>query len=81
MTIATFDRLAYLEKLKEAGFDEKMARAQTDALDAALRETIVTKADLEIALAVQKNEILRWMLTSQLAIAGLLFAALKFVHP
>jgi hypothetical protein len=76
MSNVTFDRRVYLEKLKEAGFDEKMARAQTDALDAALRETIVIKADLEIA----KNEILRWMFTSQLAVAGLLFAALKFVH-
>lgn len=80
MSNVTFDKLAYFEKLKEAGFDEKMARAQTDALDSALRETIVTKADLELSLAHLKNDLLRWMLTSQLAIAGLLFAALKLTR-
>jgi hypothetical protein len=76
MSNVTFDKLAYLERLKDAGVDEKIARAQTEALDIALRETIVTKADLKIA----KNEILRWMFTSQLAVAGLLFAALKLTR-
>ncbi len=27
----TFDRLAYIDRLKEAGFDERQARAQADA--------------------------------------------------
>ncbi|WP_244594544.1 hypothetical protein [Methylosinus sporium] len=43
----TFDRLAYIDRLKEAGFDDKQARAQADALDAALRDSVATKADLE----------------------------------
>ena len=32
----TFDRLAYIDRLTAAGFDDKQARAQAEALDAAL---------------------------------------------
>ena len=43
----TFDRLAYVDRLREAGFDEKQARAQAEALDLALRDSVATKADLD----------------------------------
>ena len=43
----TFHRLAYIDRLREAGFDEKQARAHADALDAALRDSVATKADVE----------------------------------
>jgi hypothetical protein len=43
----TFDRLAYVDRLREAGFDEKQARAQAEALDLALRDSVATKADVE----------------------------------
>jgi hypothetical protein len=45
----TFDKLTYFQKLKESGIPEAQARAQTEALDEALCETITTKHDLEIA--------------------------------
>jgi hypothetical protein len=43
----TFDRLAYVDRLKGGGIDEAQARAHADALDAAMRDTIATKADVE----------------------------------
>ncbi|WP_457796796.1 coiled-coil domain-containing protein [Methylocystis sp. S23] len=43
----TFDRLAYVDRLKGGGIDEAQARAHADALDAAMRDTIATKADVD----------------------------------
>jgi DNA-binding transcriptional MerR regulator len=82
----TFDRLAYIDRLREAGFDEKQARAQADALDAALRDSVATKADLkELAgelrteMANLKVDILRWLFVTQIALAGVILAIVKFV--
>ncbi len=93
----TFDRLAYIDRLTAAGFDDKQARAQAEALDAALRDGVATKADvadlrreirdvetkleakIETASANLKVEILRWLIVTQLALAGFVFAAVKFV--
>jgi hypothetical protein len=41
-----FDKLAYIDKLKGAGIDERQARGHADALDTALREGIATHADI-----------------------------------
>ena len=41
-----FDRLIYIDRLKQAGMDEGLARAHADALRDALLETVATKADL-----------------------------------
>ena len=41
-----FDRLAYIDKLKSAGIDEAQARAHGEALDAALRDSVATHADI-----------------------------------
>jgi DNA-binding transcriptional MerR regulator len=84
----TFDRLAYIDRLKEAGFDDKQARAQADALDAALRDSVATKADLEnvkreletkieTTAASLKVDILRWLVVTQIALAGFVFAIMK----
>ena len=84
-----FDRLAYVDRLRAAGVDENEARAHAEALDVALRDSIATKADIdrleakleakiETSSANLKVEILRWMVVTQLAVGGLLFAALRF---
>ncbi|OBS53840.1 MULTISPECIES: hypothetical protein [Methylosinus] len=90
----TFDRLAYVDRLKEAGFDDKQARAHADALDAALRDSVATKADvreaeqrleakIETTAANLRADIARWLfasvLTSVVAIGGLVLATVKFV--
>jgi hypothetical protein len=45
-TQITFDKLAYVDRLKSAGVDELAARAHAEALDQALRDTVATKQDL-----------------------------------
>ena len=42
-----FDRLAYIDRLKDAGVEEPVARAHAQALREALEEGVATKADLE----------------------------------
>jgi hypothetical protein len=42
-----FDKLAYVDRLVKAGIDEAEARALSDALDEALRESVATKRDIE----------------------------------
>ena len=46
MTTMTFDKLAYIDRLKAAGFAEPQARAMADGLDQALREDVATKSDV-----------------------------------
>ena len=53
MTTMTFDKLAYIDRLKAAGFAEPQARAMADGLDQALREEVATKSDF----AALRNEI------------------------
>jgi galactitol-specific phosphotransferase system IIC component len=42
----TFDKLAYVDRLKAAGMGEREARALAEGLDQALREEVATKSDL-----------------------------------
>jgi hypothetical protein len=42
----TFDKLAYVDRLKGAGMDERQARALADGLDQALREEVATRTDI-----------------------------------
>ena len=41
-----FDRSLYIDRLKDAGVDDAVARAHAEALRDALFETIATKSDL-----------------------------------
>ena len=43
----TFDRLAYIDRLTAAGFEDRQARAHADALDAALHESVASKGDVQ----------------------------------
>ena len=45
-TEITFDKLAYIDRLKSAGIEESQARAHAEALDQALRDTVATKHDV-----------------------------------
>jgi len=97
IAVHNFDRVAYIDRLKEAGIDDKHARAHAEALDAAFRETVATKADVEAVrvdlqavrtelkaeiattAANLKVDILRWLVVTQVAMTGILLAAMKFV--
>ena len=60
MATMTFDKLAYVDRLKAAGFAEPQARAMADGLDQALREEVATKSDITVVkadIAEVRNEI------------------------
>ena len=52
-----FETLAYIDRLKQAGVDDAVARAHAEALRTALGETVATKDDLKDARAEIKAEI------------------------
>ena len=80
MTTAVFDTLKASRTLKAAGIDEAQAEAIVHTMAEAFDDTVATKSDLAVLkaelLAAFSNAINR-MLIAQLAVAGLLFAALK----
>ena len=87
MTTAVFDTLKASDNLKAAGIEAKQAEAIVHTMAGAFEDTVATKSDIAAVksdmelmearmLAAFSNAINR-MLIAQLAIAGLLFAALK----
>ncbi len=68
MTTITFDTLELVDKLKSAGFAQDQAEAVVRVI-ADAQNRLVTKDDLEIALAPLKTDlaVLKWMI-------GMLFA-------
>jgi hypothetical protein len=82
----TFDKLAYVDRLKAAGVGEREARALAEGLDQALREEVATKsdlaavkADLTAEIAAAKHDVLRWMVGLAFAQAGLTVALIRFL--
>ena len=77
MTII-FDRLAYIDRLKDAGISDEHARAYAEALDKALHESVATKADvarLEAAITLAVRDV-----TIRMGAIGVaLFAALTAI--
>ena len=85
MTAITFDTLAYVKTLREAGFEERQAEAQAAALATVLKSGIgdlATKEDLtrlesklesRLNLLEERTEgrfkLLQWMLAFNLAIS------------
>jgi hypothetical protein len=60
MTTMTFDKLAYVDRLKAAGFNEPQARAMADGLDQALRDEVATKSDFAVLksdIATLRNQV------------------------
>ena len=91
MATLTFDKLAYVDRLKAAGMGEREARALAEGLDQALREEVATKTDLtavkselaadiaavRIDLAAVKHDLLRWMVGMAFAQVGLTVALVR----
>ena len=90
MNTATFDTLSAARSLEAAGIESKQAEAIVGAIRSS-GEASVTKADLVAATAELRGEmkamaaelrseinaVVNKMLLAQVAIAGLLFAAIK----
>jgi hypothetical protein len=86
MAALTFDKLAYVDRLKAAGMDDREARALADGLDQALREEVATRTDLtavknelHVELQAMKHDILRWMVGVAFAQVGLTVAIVRFL--
>ena len=82
MSTVTFDKLAFVDALIKSGVPEDQARAQADALDIALRDTVATKADiaeLRTEIAEMKTDILKWMFGALAAQAALIVALVKLL--
>ena len=86
MTTITFDTLAYVKKLREAGIEEKQAEAQAVALASVLKETsseLATKQDID-RLSDQidaKFRLLQWMLGFHLALrTAVLWGLIRMGH-
>jgi hypothetical protein len=45
-----FDKLIFIDRLKRAGISDDHARAHAEAMDEALRESVATKIDLQMAV-------------------------------
>jgi hypothetical protein len=72
-----FDKLAYLDRLTRAGVAEETARAHADAMDEALRESVVTKPYLETRLAQLETRLT--LRTGAITAAGVaVLTAIKF---
>jgi hypothetical protein len=89
--LVTFDRLTYVDRLKEAGLEEAQARALAEALDGALRDAIVTRADLqelerrlerkiETAAVDLLSDLSRRLLLAVLVIGGLVYLITKVIR-
>jgi hypothetical protein len=82
MTSVTFDRFAYIDKLKSGGVSDEQARVQADALDIALLDTVATKADIsevKIVIAEMKYDMIKWLVPLLLGQAALVAALVKLL--
>ena len=57
MSGLAIDTLRYVKRLRAVGFSEEQAEVQAEALSEAIRESLVTKADLNEALEKLRVEI------------------------
>lgn len=74
-----FNQFAYADRLKNGGFSDDQACASAEALATALSETVATKTDLLVLEAKLSDFVLK-VIGAQIAIAGILFAAIKLVR-
>ena len=93
MTAVTFDTLAYVKTLRDAGFEEKQAEAQASALATVLKTSagdLATKQDIDrlearVNLFEERSEgrfkLLQWMLGFNLALStAVLWALIRMGH-
>ena len=64
----TFDKLAYVERLKAGGYTEQQAKTQAEALDSALKDSVATQHDIDLL----RRDFKIWTLTLGAAIVAIL---------
>jgi hypothetical protein len=78
MSAFTIDTLAVAQLLRKLGFTEEQATGVVEALREIDASQLVTKSDLKEAIVDLEVDIVRWLIVTQIALAGFLFAAMKF---
>lgn len=86
-----FDTLAYANKLKQAGFSDKQAEAQSEALAEIFDYQAATKKDLQdtetrliaqfdVKMSEMKSDIIKWVVGLFFAQSALMISFLKIFH-
>lgn len=57
-----FDVLQFVKTLRAAGVSQAAAEAHAEALGSAVRDSLVTKADLNEGLEKLRSDMLRWFM-------------------
>ena len=79
MTTTTFDTLTYAKRLRDAGFTERQAEAQAEALHAVVDENLATKRDIEGLRGELKGEMKQMESELRLALAETKTDLLKWI--
>ncbi len=86
MSALSIDTLAAAQTLRKRGFTEDQATGVIEVLREMDASSLATKADIdrldakiETTAANLKVDIVRWLVVTQLALAGFIFAAVRFI--
>jgi hypothetical protein len=79
MQTLVIDTNNIVKKLEQRGFSRTQAEGITDALKELDTSNLVTKADLEIALANQTITLVKWITGALLAQGALVVALLEYL--
>ncbi|MBI5607015.1 MAG: DUF1640 domain-containing protein [Deltaproteobacteria bacterium] len=74
-----FDTLAYAKKMKEAGFTDKQAETQAEALAEIIGTNLATKQDLKELEARLTASIIKWVAGMLVAQAAVIAALVKLL--
>ena len=79
MSAASFDCIAYMRKLEEAGVPRQQAETQVDMvrvaferLDEASRKELVTKQNLQVAMKELELRLLKWQIAGWVVLATIM---------
>jgi hypothetical protein len=79
MQTLVVDTNGIVKKLEQRGFSRTQAEGITDALKELDTSNLVTKADLQVALAKQTVTIVTWMTAMLLAQGALVVALIQYL--
>jgi hypothetical protein len=79
MQTLVIDTNGIVKKLEQRGFSRTQAEGITEALKELDVSSLVTKADLELALATQTTTIITWMFGALLAQGALVVALIEYL--
>lgn len=79
MAATTFDSLAYMKKLRAAGFTEQQAEAQAETFSEIIEERLATKQDLKELEISLKRDMKELELRLTLRLGGMMAASIAMV--